>query len=47
MDRGERMSKLESIQKKIEELKLYKKYLLTLKTFESLNGVNVKIQNNR
>ena len=45
MDRGERMSKLKTIQRKIQELKLYKKYLLTLKTFESLKDVNVKIQN--
>lgn len=32
------MTKLEIIQRKIQELKLYKKYLLTFKTFESLNN---------
>lgn len=33
------MTKLESIQRKIQELKLYKKYLLSLKTFNSLNNI--------
>ena len=33
------MTKLELIQRKIKELKLYREYLLRIKLFNSLNGV--------
>ena len=36
------MSRLEIIQKKIKELKLYREYLLKFKLFNSLNSIQDK-----
>lgn len=36
------MNKLEVIQKKLKELKLYREYLLSLKIFYNLNNVHSK-----
>lgn len=41
------MTKLEVIQRKIQELKLYKKYLLTVKAYDNLNNNSDKNYNKK
>lgn len=41
------MNKLEVIQKKLKALNLYRDYLLKLKLFYSLNGINSSINDSK